>query len=238
MQVHEVGGAISLQNVVPFFQPIIDVQDNTVWSYECLARMLTDNQQTFLPSEFLYLIEKEQCVGHLTEHIFHLSAQYFRHQQVNWSINISEQDVLSPQTMKFLQDYLSDYPDAHRVTLEITAHTAVHQKSAFRTFLLVCKALGLKLVVDHFGGLASSIEDLLELPIDGIKIDGQLLVQLAATPESKSLLSSIQKKARQNDVAIIAERIEDKDTMDGIRALKVRYGQGFHISHPQSDVVD
>ena len=44
MQVTEVTDSFNLDNVVPFFQPIMDLQNDAVWSYECLARLLTIDQ--------------------------------------------------------------------------------------------------------------------------------------------------------------------------------------------------
>ena len=236
MKVCEVSKDFSLDNVVPFFQPIMDVQQNVVWGYECLARLIQHGDRTFLPAEFLYLVEKESCVGELTRRIFHQSAEYFRHRQVNWSINITEKDVLDPNTTAFLQRYLQDYPNAHRVTLELCAHTVVYHPEEFKTFLLLCKALDIQLIIDRFSGLTSHLEAVLDFPIDGVKLDGNLIVQLCASEETRDLLGRISQKAKQNEIAIIAEHIEDDRTYAAITALDIQYGQGFHISHPQSAV--
>lgn len=236
MKVCEVSKDFSLDNVVPFFQPIMDVQQNVVWGYECLARLIRSGEQTFLPADFLYLVEKESCFGALTQRIFHQSAEYFRHRQVNWSINITEKDVLNPNTTAFLERYLQDYPNAHRVTLELCAHTVKHHQEEFKAFLLLCKALDIQLIIDRFSGLTSYIENVLDYPIDGVKLDGSLIVQLCASEETRRLLTRICDKAKENDIAIIAEHIEDDRTYAAITALDIQYGQGFHISHPQSAV--
>ncbi len=234
MRVHAVSDDFCLDNVIPYFQPIIDVQQQTVWGYECLARLLKQGSQTFLPCDFLYLIDKNNGNAGLTQHIFHQSAEYFRHHQVNWGINISKDDVLDPATVTFLQSYLKDYPNAHRVTLEIQAKTALQYQQEFKAFLLISKALGIKVVVDHFGGVASSIEGMLEMPIDGIKIEAKLLIQLASHIESKQLLNTLLKKAKSNDVVVIAEHIEDAATLAAIDKLHIQFGQGFYISQPSS----
>jgi EAL domain-containing protein (putative c-di-GMP-specific phosphodiesterase class I) len=56
MQVTEVKDSFELDNVVPFFQPIMDLSNNAVWSYECLARLLTLDHNRYLPTEFLFLV--------------------------------------------------------------------------------------------------------------------------------------------------------------------------------------
>lgn len=142
MHVCEVSSDYQLENVVPYFQPIMDLQKDVVWGYECLARLIDQGQQVYLPAEFLYLLQKDSCYGDLTRKIFHDSAQYFRNVQVNWSINITEKDVINPQTIGFLQHYLTDYPNAHRVMLEIGASTIFQHPAEFKAFILLGKTLG------------------------------------------------------------------------------------------------
>jgi EAL domain-containing protein (putative c-di-GMP-specific phosphodiesterase class I) len=57
MQVTEVTDSFNLDNVMPFFQPIMDLKSNVVWRYECLALLLTFDQNSYLPTEFLFLVK-------------------------------------------------------------------------------------------------------------------------------------------------------------------------------------
>jgi EAL domain-containing protein (putative c-di-GMP-specific phosphodiesterase class I) len=54
MQTTEVTDRFNLDNAVPFFQPIMDLKNNVVWSHECLARLLSFDQNSYLPTEFLF----------------------------------------------------------------------------------------------------------------------------------------------------------------------------------------
>ncbi|MFT5277458.1 MAG: EAL domain-containing protein (putative c-di-GMP-specific phosphodiesterase class I), partial [Granulosicoccus sp.] len=46
-----------MERVVPYFQPIMNLNNNRVWRYECLARLLGEKEHIFLPSEFLTIVE-------------------------------------------------------------------------------------------------------------------------------------------------------------------------------------
>ncbi|XOV80253.1 MAG: EAL domain-containing protein [Aestuariibacter sp.] len=232
MHVEQVSEGFSLQNVVPFFQPIIDVKDSSVWRYEALARMLTVDQQSFTPSEFLYLVEKQQCHGALTEHIFHLSALYFRQHQLAWNINIAEPDILDSHTIAFLQRYLQENQCAHLVALELSTETAEKHEKAFRTFLLLCKTLGLTLVLDHFNGSLKLLDRLLELPVDGIKLPARQLQQYGKRGADKNKFQKIQDKANANEIALIAEHVESEELMAITKGFAIPFAQGFYISHP------
>jgi EAL domain-containing protein (putative c-di-GMP-specific phosphodiesterase class I) len=109
MQVTEVTDSFNLDNVVPFFQPIMDLKNNVVWSYECLARLLTFDQNSYLPTEFLFLVERQRSVAQLTQTVFSRSANYFRDINMAWNINLSLSDMTDSNILKFLQSQLEDF---------------------------------------------------------------------------------------------------------------------------------
>lgn len=225
-----------MDSVVPFFQPVMDISDNVVWSYECLARLVTQSEQTFLPSEFLNLVEDAHCSVELTQRIFHHSAQYFRDRNMGWSINIGEQDVLDPQTTRFLSEYLQNYPNSKRVSLELMADTVTKYPEEFNAFLLACKQLDIKLFVDHVSGVSGNYSKILDLPIDGVKIDGGLIARLLKDNESRPLLKQLRSKAQKNNIVIVAEHIEDQETLTSVLSLDIQYGQGFYFSKPTANL--
>jgi len=229
MNVYEVSKDFNLENIVPFFQPIVDLRANVVWGYECLARLIDQGQNVFLPSDFLYLVDKERCYGELTRKIFRESAHYFRDVQVNWSINLTRRDILDAQILSFLEQYLQDYPNSHRVTVEIGGETVRQHPKQFKAFILLAKTLGLQILLDRICDAQDDLLKLLDFPIDGIKVSSDILLQWQLSPER---LSELLVKADANDVAIIAEHIEDHQTLEAIQAMPVHYGQGFYISTP------
>ena len=51
MPIKEITESFSLDRIVPFFQPIMDLEGERVWRYECLARLIGEHQDTFLPND-------------------------------------------------------------------------------------------------------------------------------------------------------------------------------------------
>ena len=235
MRINEVIDGFDIDNIVPFFQPIIDLGNRSVIGYECLARLVTANEHMFLPSEFLNLVEKKQCFGQLAQHIFHLSAQYFHSINVGWSINISEQDIVDREFARFLVDQMSEYPNPRRVTLEIMASAVSEDCQKFEAFVDMCKQLGIQVFLDRFAGSSQNLSKMLALPIDGIKLDGALVKQLVESQHARELVASIVEHAKQNNIMLIAEHIEDNATLQAVKSLQVDYGQGFYFSHPQAE---
>lgn len=232
MRVAEVKGDFSLDSVVPFFQPIIDMSENVVWSYECLARLVTQSEQMFLPSDFLHLVEEQYRSTELTKRIFHYSAQYFRDSNLAWSINLCEQDILDPDTVRFFRDYLQYYPNPSRVSVELMAKTVRQHRVAFEAFLAMCDEFGVRVILDHLAELNEHDIGLLDLPIAAIKIDSRQLANSLAAPESNNVMRMFTEKADKNDILIIAECIENAAALKAASSFNIQYGQGFYFSHP------
>ena len=101
MPIREVTDTFNLDDIVPYFQPIVDLGNQRVWRYECLARLITQNDKTFLPSEFLYLLERHNHVHQLTETMFCQSARYFEDVNIPWNINLNASDLSNETITKF-----------------------------------------------------------------------------------------------------------------------------------------
>ncbi|GAB5382660.1 MAG: hypothetical protein Alis3KO_30550 [Aliiglaciecola sp.] len=235
MHIKEVTEHFDLDRVVPFFQPIMDVSQDTVWRFECLARLVTPCEQTFLPSEFLYLVERQQSVERLTETIFNRSAMYFRDLNVAWNINIGMQDMLNPALLDNLAEVLTDYPNPERVSLELTAAVVLNNIDAFNQFALRCQDLKIGIYIDHFGATPGNINSILSLPINGIKIAGGLIAQIMESQQSFEFVEHLTQQAQAKGISVVAVHVEDKATLDRIKDLGIRYAQGFYFSLPQPD---
>lgn len=234
MQVTEVTKSFNLDNVVPFFQPIMDLKNNVVWSYECLARLLTLDQNSYLPTEFLFLVERQQSVAQLTQNVFSHSASYFRDINMAWNINLSLSDMTDTVILKFLQSQLEDYPNPKRISIEITAQNALLENARFSQFYQVCDALGINIVIDNFDQKECDLQAILALPISAIKVSASLFDQVASDVATEKFIKELISSAANNKIVVIAERIEHQETLDVVNKLGIKYAQGFYFSQPKA----
>lgn len=237
MQVTEVTDSFNLDNVVPFFQPIMDLRNDTVWSYECLARLITIEQTPFLPAEFLFLVERQQSVAKLTQTVFSRSASYFRDINMAWNINLSLSDMTDSDTLHFLRAQLIDYPNPNRISIEITAQNALVESEKFKDFAEVCGALGINIVIDNFDQQEWDLPTILSLPISAIKVAANLFDIAANDVATADFVKRLISSAAHNEIKVIAERIERQDTLEAAKKLGVNYAQGFYFSQPKAKAV-
>ncbi|MEP7704471.1 EAL domain-containing protein [Paraglaciecola sp. 25GB23A] len=234
MQVAHVSRDFSLDRVVPFFQPIIDIHNDIVWRYECLARFINVEQQSFVPTELLYLVDRRHSKAHLTHTIFNGSANYFRHINMAWSINLSLQDMLDPEMTDFMRTQLQDYPNPTRISIEIAATNALENRAAFNEFALLSKSLNLNITLDQLDPQQEDLLQLLSLPVEAIKISVKDIRHSQQKTKVAEALKVFFSKAEEKGIDLIAEHIEHKAELDMIRALGIQYAQGFHFSLPKA----
>lgn len=237
MQVTEVTDSFNLDNVIPFFQPIMDLKTHTVWSYECLARLLTLDQNSYVPTEFLFLVERQQSVALLTQTLLRRSASYFRDINMAWNINLSLADMTDLDTLQFLRSQLADYPNPKRISIEITAQNALVKSANFSQFSEICGALGLNIVIDNFHQQECDVQTILSLPISAIKVSATLFDKVTRDPATADFVKQLISVATSNRIKVIAERIERQDTLEVVEQLGVKYAQGFYFSQPKANAV-
>jgi EAL domain-containing protein (putative c-di-GMP-specific phosphodiesterase class I) len=245
MPIREISKGFSINNVVPYFQPIIDLTSQRVWRYECLARFIAANDKTFLPSEFLYLVEREHHMQALTEIMFCQSARYFRDLNMPWSINISHSDLENEQLAAVLLSHLNDYPNPERVSIEISALSALAAPRAFATFVEQSIGGGIGVFIDNVGAKPGNIIPLLNLPIRGIKLAGGLLKRYnhrcdalapwgADDDTTHEYVDNIIAQCHHRSISVVAEHVETPLMLEQLTNLPIRYAQGFVFSPPQA----
>ncbi|WP_018984785.1 EAL domain-containing protein [Salinimonas chungwhensis] len=233
MPIREITDPFRLEDIVPYFQPIVDLQHDRVWRYECLARLVTPSEKIYLPSEFLYLIERHNHVQQLTETMFLQSARYFKDKQICWNINVDLSDLKNPALINFLRAQLNDNCDPNEVCIEVSAKTAMQNLTLLAEVVKQVQALGMGVFVDNVGRVPGNIKSLLAMPLRGIKLDGGLIRQYDSNPAVQEYVDYVCEQAAEHKTRVIAEQVEDATTLEIVERLPIQYAQGFVFSRPK-----
>lgn len=219
-----------MERVVPYFQPIMNLQNNRVWRYECLARLLGEKEHIFLPSEFLNIVEEKNQNAELTHHIYEQSRRYCLHREMPWSINLSEADL----TNEALVAWLVCSQKASSTTLfgiEIS-HSAL-QKYYPVIVHLHQQCPNLTIIVDDVSCASESLKQALKLNIQAVKLCGELINESDIDKDTLNMLVDL---CETGDTKLVAEHIEDQSTLELVSSLGIHYGQGFYLSSPSASV--
>jgi PAS domain S-box-containing protein len=144
------------------------------------------------------------------------------------SVNAGPDTVVSPE----FQELLRSVPPC-RLVVELTEHVAVTDYPALTDALDALRSRGVRLAVDDAGSGFSSLQHILNLKPDIIKLDRSLVDGIDSDPARRALAGSLLTFANEIGAQVIAEGIENLREQTVLRRLGVRYGQGFHLGRPR-----
>jgi EAL domain-containing protein (putative c-di-GMP-specific phosphodiesterase class I) len=115
--------------------------------------------------------------------------------------------------------------------IEITETVAMEYLDQVRSLILKLKTIGCRSVLDDFGhGLAYRY--LQQLPVDMVKIDGELIRDLVTRDSTRALVRNLTEMAHEQGMQVAAKCVEDEALLDQLVELDIDYAQGFAIGKP------
>jgi EAL domain-containing protein (putative c-di-GMP-specific phosphodiesterase class I)/DNA-binding NarL/FixJ family response regulator len=209
------------------FQPIVELRGGHVVGVEALARFMERPRR--LPEAWFaaaasvgLLVELElAAVGRGLAEIDRLPLGTYL------SVNVS------PDTIRAsgLPDLLDD-PVADRIVLEMTEQSAVRDYEALAAALRPIRERGVRFAIDDFGAGFASLNHVVQLAPDFMKLDRGLIRDVAADPVRHSLVERLVSFAEEVGISVIAEGVEKDEDLAELQALDVPYGQGFLLGRP------
>lgn len=121
---------------------------------------------------------------------------------------------------------------ANFLTLEITEEAFMADPEQVLAVLGQLDKMGVQLAVDDFGTGFSSLAYLKQLPIHTIKIDKSFVIGMAPHDQDEAIVRSVIELSHNLGLVVVAEGIEDQQTLDRLAELRCDVGQGFFMSKP------
>ncbi|GIE28261.1 hypothetical protein Ait01nite_013060 [Actinoplanes italicus] len=233
--------ALEKQEFELHYQPIIDLRTGRTRSFEALLRWRHPGRGLLAPEQFLAVAEETDLMRPIGLWVMEESCRQLAAWQLGGhgpqpsrlAVNLSVSEFWDPE----LIDNIAACLAAHRLTtgslaVEITESVLLRDAAEARAVLDRLHALGCELHIDDFGTGFSSLEALLKLPIDALKIDNSFVAGLGHDPSSEQLVQTILRMGQDLDLDLIAEGIETEDQRQMLSGLGCDYGQGYLFSPP------
>jgi diguanylate cyclase (GGDEF)-like protein len=229
--------AIAGGEIVPFYQPLIALDDGRLTGFEVLARWQHPQYGLIPPASFIQLAEELGRVGDLFYQILTAACSDSRAWPgaLGISVNVSPTQFAEPQlATRILSILQSAGVDPARLELEITENALVDEVSSARVSLTMLRNVGVGVALDDFGTGYSSLRHLSDLPIDRVKIDRLFVESARQNIDNWRIVRAIVQLAHALDLETTAEGIEIADVADILRDVGCDIGQGYLFGHPKS----
>lgn len=209
------------------FQPIVQLSNGRTVGVEALARF---SAEPFHPPDQWFADAADIGLGVELE-LSAIRAALVQLDQLPadtyMTLNVGPPTVHAPGLRELIT------PDvAHRVVLELTEHSGVENYAALEVALDDLRGLGVQLAVDDTGAGFASLQRIINLRPDVIKLDRALVTGIDTDPARRALAGALLTFAREMGATVVAEGIENARENTVLRRLGVRYGQGYHLGRP------
>lgn len=236
--VNALKSAIENDQLVLFYQPKLCLKFNKVKQVEALVRWQHPEKGMIPPDVFIPIAEKTGQMNSLTRWVLQEAINQYhiwksQGLELSIAVNISAANLKDPDFCQWLLDTVEyNNMPVDALTLEITEDAVVEDIDSAIMQLKHWRDKGLKLSIDDFGTGYSSLGQLKELPVHEVKIDRSFVQHLMNNKEDQIIVKSTLELAHNLQLTVVAEGVEDKDTLIWLADHKCEMAQGYYLSRP------
>jgi diguanylate cyclase (GGDEF)-like protein/PAS domain S-box-containing protein len=219
-------------------QPIMPISAVGAPGFELLLRLPDDHGDLIPPGSFLANAERFGLIDKIDHWVLgqavrHLSRSHAAGRDLMLTVNVSGKTMGDARLGGYVESLLADHPiRPDRLVIEITETAAIINIERAHRLAQELRALGCRMALDDFGAGFASFYYLKHLEFDYLKIDGEFIRNLCATPTDQLVVQAVVTVAAGLKTSTIAEFVGDDATLELLRDLGVSYGQGYHLGRP------
>jgi polar amino acid transport system substrate-binding protein len=236
---HDIQYAIERNELMIFYQPIIDAKTRKVTAAEALMRWKHPEYGLIPPIVFIPLMEKTGFIveagRYLIHEVIHQQAKWklFGFEEIVVSLNASMKEIETDDYIHYLTNQLKEFhvrPDTIKV--EITESLAMNNPDKMFSTLARLRGAGVSLSLDDFGTGYTSFSYLTKIPANTLKIDKSFIDNILDDRKSQQVVHAIIEVGHALDMGIVAEGVETAKMAQMLIEFGCDYLQGFYFSKP------
>lgn len=229
--------ALEEDEIVPYFQPIVDLRSGELRGYEVLARWMHPHEGLILPMSFIGVAEDNGLIGELTNQVLRKAFREAGALRVRAHLAVN----ISPRQMRYSSLPLQIRNSAEeqgfpldQLTIEITESALIGNIEQATQIAKALKDMGCRLSLDDFGTGYSSLAHLQALPFDQLKIDRSFVASIATRRESRKIVAAILGLGHSLDLVNLAEGVEEDAQAEILLRLGCELAQGWRYGKPMA----
>jgi diguanylate cyclase (GGDEF)-like protein len=242
---NELHRALERDELELHYQPVVDLQTQTLVGMEALVRWRHPTRGLLLPYEFIALAEDSGLIVPLGAWVLNEACRQTATwtsrrsetdedaARLNISVNVSALQLAEPGFPGHVADAIDAsglHPD--RLWLEITESALMRDDDDAVLILQALRDLGLHVEIDDFGTGYSSLSYLQRFPVETLKIDRSFVDDLDQRSENAAIVRAILGLGDSLGLSIIAEGVERPVQATRLQALGCHLAQGYLFGKP------
>ena len=219
------------------YQPKLEIRTGQVRAAEALVRWQHPTLGLVPPGRFIEMLEHAGLTHQITRWVIAEVADMLRRTGLGasgfrLSINIAPRDLMEPDLVDFITTTVAPPMPPHCLWLEITETGFIHDPTHTCNVLSDLRQNGCCFSVDDFGTGYSSLSYMSEFPVDEVKIDKSFVGDMLHNDRHSLIVRSTITLAHELGMTVVAEGVEDKETLQALVAMNCDAVQGYFLSRP------
>jgi diguanylate cyclase (GGDEF)-like protein len=220
------------------YQPKLSISANKIKSVEALIRWNSASLGFVSPEDFIGIAEQAGFIDKITDWVITRAmddGQLLLDVGIDVciAINLSAHDVMNPDLLPMVVSQLEERKlPRSLLSFEITESDVVKDPDKAIKHLTAFKDYGFTLAIDDFGTGYSSMAYLKNLPVDTLKVDKSFVLKLNTQVGDQNIVQTVLKLAKSFGMDVVAEGVENQETLAMLQLWDCEYAQGYHICKP------
>jgi diguanylate cyclase (GGDEF)-like protein/PAS domain S-box-containing protein len=233
--------AVERDELFLVYQPILALESNTLDGFEALVRWNHPKLGLVSPMEFIPLAEENGMIVQIGQFVIEESCRqliewqdhFSKQLPITISVNVSAKQLLQKHFFVNVVNTLEKYKiKPQQIKIEITESVVVENSDVVLSILRQFRTLGINLSMDDFGTGYSSLSYLHQLPISTLKIDRSFISKMADKTDTNEIVRTIILLAKNLNLNVVAEGIENQTQFEQLKDLQCDFGQGYLFAKP------
>lgn len=222
-----------------YLQPKYAAREETVSGAEALVRWHNSNGNMILPGFFIPVFEKNGFITELDYYMVRKVCEVIRgwldkgYTPMPISVNISRLHFANPHLAEIIKDIVDKYNVPYNlIELELTESAFLQNKQTMIKTVTKLREYGFLISMDDFGAGYSSLNSLKDLPLDVVKLDGELFRMTNEVERGLTVIRNTITMAKDLHMKVVAECIETREQVEFLCTVGCDIIQGYYFAKP------
>lgn len=229
------------ESLTTHFQPIIDIQTNSIYAYECLTRGVLPNGDLMYPNDLFEKSNRNDTNFRLDKLCRESALKTAAVKKINSKvfINFLPTAIYDPNfclqsTVRWANQLELD---PRNIVFEVVETENVQDKVHLKQILNHYREQGFKIALDDVGEGYSSLNMIIDIKPDIIKVDRNIIDGIDTNELKQSVYKALKSICIDNNIQILAEGVETQEELSMVKKLGVDFAQGYYFAKPYSEPI-
>jgi sensor c-di-GMP phosphodiesterase-like protein len=235
---YDLDRAIGAGELVPYYQPIVDIKSGAIVGAEVLVRWRQRDGSLVLPVTFIPFLESTDTIVDMTRSIMRQACEDVgelleRRPHMYVTFNVAPRHLVGDLLVDDIGSIFVGGPiSTSQIVLEITERYQIEDLAATRELIMSLQGLGCRVAIDDVGTGHNGLTYILKLGVDIIKIDKIFVDAIRTEAHCRAIVDTLVDLARNMRMQIVAEGVEDFEQVEFLRDRGIGLAQGYVFAPP------